>query len=102
MSASQIFTGIALIVGLAVGCQILAASLRVPAIILLLPAGFAAGALTTPNQESEPRSSELFHRIAIGLIGEPVAPGRRRGAITARKAQRPCCSHTPATSSNCR
>ena len=47
MSASQIFAGLALIVGLAVACQILAASLRIPAIILLLPAGFAAGAWTT-------------------------------------------------------
>lgn len=47
MSASQIFAGIALIVGLAVSCQIIAAQLRIPAIILLLPVGFAAGALTT-------------------------------------------------------
>ena len=47
MSASQIFAGLALIVGLAVACQILAASLRIPAIILLLPAGFVAGARTT-------------------------------------------------------
>ena len=47
MSASQIFAGLALIVGLAVACQILAASLRIPAIIVLLPVGFAAGALTT-------------------------------------------------------
>ena len=47
MSASQIFAGLALIVGLAVACQTIAASLRIPAIILLLPVGFAAGALTT-------------------------------------------------------
>jgi NhaP-type Na+/H+ or K+/H+ antiporter len=47
MSASQIFAGLALIVGLAVGSQIIAASLRIPAIIVLLPVGFAAGALTT-------------------------------------------------------
>jgi len=47
MSASQIFVGLALIVGLAVACQIVAASLRIPAIILLLPVGFAAGALIT-------------------------------------------------------
>ena len=46
MSASQIFAGLALIVGLAVACQILAARLGIPAIILL-PAGFAAGAWTT-------------------------------------------------------
>ena len=47
MSASQIFAGLALIVGLAVACQIIAAQFGIPAIILLLPAGFAAGALTT-------------------------------------------------------
>ena len=47
MTASQIFAGLALIVGLAVGCQIIAARFGIPAIILLLPAGFAAGALTT-------------------------------------------------------
>ena len=47
MSASQIFAGLALIVGLAVACQILAARFGIPGIILLLPAGFAAGAATT-------------------------------------------------------
>ena len=47
MTASQIFAGMALTVGLAVACQIVAARLRIPGIILLLPAGFAAGALTT-------------------------------------------------------
>ena len=45
MSASQIFFGIALTVGLAVACQIIAGTFRIPAIILLLPVGFAAGAL---------------------------------------------------------
>ena len=45
MSASQIFFGVALTVGLAVACQIVAGTFRIPAIILLLPVGFAAGAL---------------------------------------------------------
>jgi NhaP-type Na+/H+ or K+/H+ antiporter len=43
LSSSQIFLGIALTIGLAVSCQILASRLRIPAIILLLPVGFAAG-----------------------------------------------------------
>ena len=47
MSTDQVLTGIALIVVLAVGCQLLATRLRVPALILLLPAGFTAGALTS-------------------------------------------------------
>ena len=47
MSASQISAGLALIVGLAVACQVIAARFLIPAIILLLPAGFAAGVLTS-------------------------------------------------------
>ncbi|MEU7726876.1 cation:proton antiporter [Streptomyces sp. NPDC040724] len=46
MSEDDILLGIALIVALAAACQILAGKLRVPALILLLPAGFTAGALT--------------------------------------------------------
>jgi NhaP-type Na+/H+ or K+/H+ antiporter len=46
MSESQILVGIALTFGLAVGSQILASRLRIPAIVVLLPVGFAAGALT--------------------------------------------------------
>jgi NhaP-type Na+/H+ or K+/H+ antiporter len=33
--------------GLAVACQVIAAKIRSPAIVLLLPVGFVAGALTT-------------------------------------------------------
>ena len=47
MSASQISAGLALIVGLAVACQVIAARFLIPAIILLLPVGFTAGALTS-------------------------------------------------------
>ncbi|MFE9437383.1 cation:proton antiporter [Streptomyces sp. NPDC006640] len=46
MTSSEILLGIGLIVGLAVGCQLVASLLRLPAILLLLPAGFVAGALT--------------------------------------------------------
>src|SRR5215467_10791406 len=53
MSASQIFIGIALTGGLAVACQIIASMLRIPAIILLLPVGFAAGALVPAMNPNE-------------------------------------------------
>ncbi|MEU9177440.1 cation:proton antiporter [Streptomyces sp. NPDC048550] len=46
MSQDQVFTGLGLIVVLAVGSQLLASRLRIPALIVLLPAGFTAGALT--------------------------------------------------------
>jgi len=47
MTTDQILLGVGLILALGVGAQVLAARLRVPAIIILLPTGFIAGALTT-------------------------------------------------------
>lgn len=47
MTTDQVLFGVGLIVVLAVGSQVLASQLRVPALIVLLPAGFTAGALTT-------------------------------------------------------
>lgn len=46
MTADQVYAGLGLIVVLAVGSQVLASRLRVPALLVLLPAGFLAGALT--------------------------------------------------------
>ncbi|WP_405009450.1 cation:proton antiporter [Kitasatospora sp. NBC_01539] len=46
MTADDVLAGVGIIVVLAVGCQLLASRLRVPALLLLLPAGFTAGALT--------------------------------------------------------
>ncbi|HEY3480623.1 MAG TPA: cation:proton antiporter, partial [Streptomyces sp.] len=45
MTTNQVFIGVGVILVLAVGSQILAGSLRVPALIVLLPVGFTAGAL---------------------------------------------------------
>jgi NhaP-type Na+/H+ or K+/H+ antiporter len=46
MTPDQVFIGLGLTLVLAVGSQILASRLRIPALIVLLPVGFAAGALT--------------------------------------------------------
>lgn len=46
LTPDQFLLGVGLTVLLAVGSQILAHRLRIPALILLLPAGFTAGALT--------------------------------------------------------
>ena len=46
MSTDEVLLGIGLTVALAVGSQILARRLRIPALIILLVAGFTAGALT--------------------------------------------------------
>ena len=47
MTTDEVLLGIGLIVVLAVASQVLAARLRIPALMILLPAGFIAGALTT-------------------------------------------------------
>ena len=47
MTTDEILLGVGLIVALAVGSQVLASRLKIPALILLLPAGFTAGAITT-------------------------------------------------------
>jgi NhaP-type Na+/H+ or K+/H+ antiporter len=47
VTTSQILIGVGLILVLAVGAQVVASRLRIPALIVLLPAGFIAGALTT-------------------------------------------------------
>ena len=47
MSTNQVLLGVGLILVLAVGSQVLANQLRIPALIIMLPAGFAAGALTS-------------------------------------------------------
>lgn len=47
MTTDQILFGMGLILLLAVGSQVLASRLRIPALIVLLPAGFIAGARTS-------------------------------------------------------
>jgi NhaP-type Na+/H+ or K+/H+ antiporter len=46
VTTTQLLIGLGLTVVLAVGSQVLASRLRIPALIILLPVGFAAGALT--------------------------------------------------------
>src|ERR1700744_1701383 len=47
VTTNPILDGVGLILVLAVGSQVLASRLRIPAIIVLLPVGFVAGALTS-------------------------------------------------------
>jgi NhaP-type Na+/H+ or K+/H+ antiporter len=47
VTTNQLLIGLSLTVVLAVGSQVLASRLRIPALIVLLPVGFAAGALTS-------------------------------------------------------
>ena len=47
MTTNQVLAGVGLILVLAVASQVLASRIRIPALIILLPAGFIAGAMTT-------------------------------------------------------
>jgi NhaP-type Na+/H+ or K+/H+ antiporter len=47
VTTNQVLLGVGLILVLAVGSQVLASRLKIPALIILLPVGFTAGAITT-------------------------------------------------------
>ena len=80
MTADQILLGIALTLALAVGSQIVARRLRIPAIIVLLPAGFVAGALTdVVNPDRPARAGVPAAGVARGG-GHPLR--RRAGPAT--------------------
>jgi Kef-type K+ transport system membrane component KefB len=46
MSSADVLLGLGLVFAIAVAARLLAARLRLPAIVVLLPAGFLAGVLT--------------------------------------------------------
>ena len=90
MTTNQILIGFGLILVLAVGSQVLASRLRIPALIVLLPAGFVAGALTNdvnPDSCSGPRSSRW-------------CPCRWRSSSTTR-ASAWTCANSGATPARC-
>jgi NhaP-type Na+/H+ or K+/H+ antiporter len=68
MSTDQVLFGVGLILVLAVGSQVLASQLRIPALIVLLPAGFTAGALT-----SDVNPQHLFGAAFQPLVSLAVA-----------------------------
>ncbi|MER7809100.1 cation:proton antiporter [Streptomyces sp900116325] len=70
MTTDQVLIGVGLTLVLAVGSQVLAARLRIPALIVLLPVGFAAGALVEeldPQQLLGPAFSPLVS-LAVAVI----------------------------------
>lgn len=92
MTDEDILLGIALTVALATGSQILANKLRVPALIILLPVGFTAGALTDiihPERLIGPDFSALVSlSVAVILYDAGLGlnlrnlTGRTRGTVT--------------------
>ncbi len=68
MESSEIFVGLGLLLALGVGCQVIAHRMRLPAIVLLLPVGFAVGQLT---DAVDPR--QLFGVSFAPLVSLAVA-----------------------------
>ncbi|WP_035839294.1 cation:proton antiporter [Kitasatospora azatica] len=70
MTSQQILIGLGLTVVLAVAAQVLATRLRIPAIIVLLPVGFTAGAITDnihPDDLLGPAYPPLVS-LAVGVV----------------------------------
>ena len=70
MTTDQVLTGVSLIVVLAVGSQVLASRLCIPALIVMLPAGFIAGLLTSdvnPSRLLGPAFQPLVS-LSVALI----------------------------------
>ncbi|GGY08912.1 cation:proton antiporter [Streptomyces tanashiensis] len=91
MTDDEILLGLALTVVLATGSQILASKLRLPALIILLPVGFAAGAMTDvihPDKLLGPTFSDLvslsvaviLYDAGLGLDLRKLA-GHTRGVV---------------------
>ncbi|MEU6658659.1 cation:proton antiporter [Streptomyces sp. NPDC046821] len=85
MTTDEILFGVGLTFVLAVGSQIVASRMRVPALIILLPAGFVAGALTDdihPDKLLGPAFQPLVS-LAVALIlyesGLGLDPRKLRG-----------------------
>jgi hypothetical protein len=70
LSANELLLGLGLVAVLAVGSQLLARLLRLPAIVVLLPVGFLAGVLTKDVQPSYLLGPlyQPFVSVAVGVI----------------------------------
>jgi NhaP-type Na+/H+ or K+/H+ antiporter len=67
VTTNQVLLGVGLILALAVGSQVIASHLRIPALIILLPADFIAGPITTDVNPPEPRTGDT-----MVLLGPPA------------------------------
>src|SRR5262245_15734940 len=70
MTTNQILFGLALVLVLGVGSQLVARPLRAPALVVLLPAGFIAGAVTNDVHPDKLLGAlyQPFVTIAVGVI----------------------------------
>jgi NhaP-type Na+/H+ or K+/H+ antiporter len=67
LSTNDILTGLGLVIVLAIACQLLAARLRLPAIVLLLPVGFIAGAITADVRPDNLIGAAFQPLVSLGV-----------------------------------
>jgi NhaP-type Na+/H+ or K+/H+ antiporter len=67
MSSDDILTGIGLVVVLALGCELVAARTKLPAIVLLLPTGFVAGAFTDDVHPDQLFGATFQPLVSLGV-----------------------------------
>ena len=124
MSTDDVLLGLGLVIVLAVGSQLLARRLRLPAIVVLLPVGFLAGIATDDVHPDELLGAlyQPFVSLAVGVIlfeaglRLSFARGRARRAQASSAGSSPsgvlvtwfgvaapprCCSTISATSCRC-
>src|SRR3954451_7830311 len=89
MSTDDVLLGLGLVIVLAVGSQLMAGRLRLPAIVVLLPVGFLAG-IATDDVHPDRLLGDLFQpfvSLAVGVILfeaglrlslREIGPGARR------------------------
>jgi NhaP-type Na+/H+ or K+/H+ antiporter len=67
LSTDEILAGLGLVIALGLGCELLAVRTRVPAILLLLPAGFIAGAATDDVHPAALFGATFQPLVSIGV-----------------------------------
>jgi NhaP-type Na+/H+ or K+/H+ antiporter len=67
MSTNELLTGLGLVIVLALGCELGASRTRLPAIVLLLPSGFIAGAVTNDVHPSVLFGATFQPLVSLGV-----------------------------------
>ena len=85
MSSDDVLLGLGLVLELAVGAQLVARVLRIPAIVVLLPTGFIAGAVTDVVEPAQLLGDlyQPFVSIAVGVILVEAGLRLSLGAVAA-------------------
>ena len=94
MTTNDILLGIGLVLVLAVGSQLLARRLRIPAIVVLLPAGFIAG-IATDYVHPEDLLGDLYQPFVSLAVGIILFEAGLRLSFGEPRARRAPCGHAP-------